>query len=521
MATTPGEPGPSGAEVPTDSRARPRCGSGRRARGGVSRAAPDLCVPSVRDNPGLPGQEPSIDAPGSVLRWHNRYTGTVLKGCFTGPGPVKLGAIVGRSKGACPQYHCVIAPRISLMAGFTTTWRTTWLAFGLVLATASVAGVASRRIASAHARDVRVGTGRAYALLGDLPVKHRDRVKPLSTVAIEEITLIHGSSTIKLPGPDGKTTSSWEPVAALVDWSARPDFWYDQALVLVEYPPLSRLVLAASIRGRLRSLASTEIPAVRTTLLALAARPEVTAAELRAAAVQAGEATTTGKALLVLAATMDGDHRWLWPRTLESAQLEHDGRTLAFPEWFGELMDRKDRIRAGGMGAAPALTRLEEQAIVVGERLVHLQALREHKNPAILHLDLELFPRPYDGDYCKYTTEAFEKGMKPDQTLSPLESNVANTLVEYLQDLPSKDWALPGEDAMFDQKYALWLIERATWLPLGIVLDTEPSELSRARLPLAQVVAFRTSYRDLIAAEARCAWQRPRGQRGRPDRRRS
>ena len=53
----------------------------------------------------------------------------------------------------------------------------------------------------------------------------------------------------------------------------------------------------------------------------------------------------------------------------------------------------------------------------------------------------------------KYSTEVFQKGMKPEETLSPLEANVANTLVEYLQGLQNKDWALPGEDGVFDQKF--------------------------------------------------------------------
>ena len=54
---------------------------------------------------------------------------------------------------------------------------------------------------------------------------------------------------------------------------------------------------------------------------------------------------------------------------------------------------------------------------------------------AVKPLDFPVVPRPPDEIYLKYSTEVFEKGMKPDQTLSPLETNVANTLVEYLQGL--------------------------------------------------------------------------------------
>ncbi|MDR3622718.1 MAG: cytochrome c biogenesis protein CcsA [Paludisphaera borealis] len=326
-------------------------------------------------------------------------------------------------------------------------------------------------------------------------------MKPLNSMAAEEVERIYGRSTIKLLGPDGKTTASWEPVAAVLDWSARPEFWDDQDFILVDYPPLKRLLLEASIREQVRSLAGVETSAVGKSLQALAAQPELAEADLRAAAHQAGEASTTGKTLDALAAKIDGDHKWLSPRVLEKTQLQYEGRTLTFPRWAGEILDKKERTRSGGTGAAPQLTLIEEKATEVAERFFRYQALREHKSPATKPLDLLVISRPSTGAYGKYSTESFEKGMKPDQTLSPLETNVANTLVEFLQSLPSKEWALPGEDGMFDQKFGLWLGDRSPWLPLGVVIQSDESELSRAGLPLKQVVAFRKSYRDLEDAE--------------------
>ena len=138
----------------------------------------------------------------------------------------------------------------------TTMRKIKWLCLGLVLPLSSAAVPASSH----------VGSGHAYDILGDLPVMHRGRVKPLSTMAIEEVKRIHGRSTIELLGPDGKTTSSWEPVAALLDWSARPEFWDDQHFILVEHPPLRRLLLEASIREQVRSLAGKEMPIVSRSL---------------------------------------------------------------------------------------------------------------------------------------------------------------------------------------------------------------------------------------------------------------
>ncbi len=89
----------------------------------------------------------------------------------------------------------------------TMMWRIKWLTFCLVSAMAAATALASARI----------GSGRAYAVLGDLPVMHRGRVKPLNSLAVEEVERIHGRPTINLHGPDGKTTASWEPVAALLD----------------------------------------------------------------------------------------------------------------------------------------------------------------------------------------------------------------------------------------------------------------------------------------------------------------
>ena len=313
--------------------------------------------------------------------------------------------------------------------------RIKWLSFGLVLAMTSAAVPANPR----------VGSGHAYDILGDLPVMHRGRVKPLNSMAIEVVKLIYGRSTIELLGPDGKTTSTWEPVASLLDWSARPEFWDNQDFILVEYLPLQRLLLAASIREQVRSLVGKETPAVKRSLQTLAAQPELTEADLRTAAHQAGESSTTGKSLIALAAKVGKDHKWLSPRVLENTQLQHEGHSLTFPQWVGEILDKKDRARSDGMGAAPKLTPIEEQAIEIGERFFQYQAIREHNSPATKPLDLLVVPRPFNKIYGKYSTEVFEKGMKPDQSLSRLEANVANTLVEYLQGLQSKDWALPGK----------------------------------------------------------------------------
>jgi hypothetical protein len=317
--------------------------------------------------------------------------------------------------------------------------RVKWLSGGVCLAILFAAALAGPRLGLGYPQRAPVGLGRAYRMLGELPVMHRGRVKPLHTVAIEEFSLIYGRPIFDGPGPDGKTPSRWEPVAAILDWSARPEFWNDQDLILVDAPQLSHLLL-------------------------------------------------------------DKDRKWLSPHILENARLDYEGHTLTFPQWVGRLTDKRDRARSGEAGASAKLTATEESALEVGERYLHYSAIRDHSGPAIKPLDLLLIPRPADEVHRMYSGEVFQKGMKPEQSLSPLEANVANTLVDFLQSLSSKEWAYPGEDAMFDQKLGMHLLA-SNWIPVGIILKSDRSELSRAAFPDEQIAAFRKSYEELEAAE--------------------
>ena len=223
-----------------------------------------------------------------------------------------------------------------------------------------------------------------------------------------------------------------------------------------------------------------------------------------------------------MAVKLAEDHKWLSPRVLENTPLEHEGRTLTFTQWVGEILHKNDRARSDGIRAASKLTPIEEKAIELGERFSHYRAIREHNSPAAKPLDLRVVPRPFDDTHRKYSTKVFEKGMNPEQTLSPLEANVANTLVEYLEGLQSKDWALPGVNGAFDQKFGVWLNEHSNWMPLGIMLDSDISELSRAGWPICnRLRRFRKSHRDSEGRGARGARECPRGRRGRRDRHRT
>ena len=91
-----------------------------------------------------------------------------------------------------------------------------------------------------------------------MAVLHEGRVKPLDTVAREEVKQIYGRETIKLMirrtrstrsstpklWPESRQPSgpsqSWGPVGAFLGWSVVPEFWDDQPFILVDYLPLRR-----------------------------------------------------------------------------------------------------------------------------------------------------------------------------------------------------------------------------------------------------------------------------------------
>ena len=144
-----------------------------------------------------------------------------------------------------------------------------WLILGLGLALAP----GLDRPSAAATAPAKVGVGPAYEELGKLAVMHSGRIKPLDTMAREEVKQIFGRETIKLHDAKGEVTATWGPVAAFFDWSVRPDFWNDQSIILVDYLPLKRLLLAGTIEERLGAIAAKETtsPADRAAAKALMA----------------------------------------------------------------------------------------------------------------------------------------------------------------------------------------------------------------------------------------------------------
>ena len=80
-----------------------------------------------------------------------------------------------------------------------------WLILGLALAPWL------GRPSAADAAPAKVGVGPAYEQLGKLAVMHSGRIKPLDTMAREEVKQIFGRETIKLHDAKGEVIADVGP----------------------------------------------------------------------------------------------------------------------------------------------------------------------------------------------------------------------------------------------------------------------------------------------------------------------
>ena len=167
---------------------------------------------------------------------------------------------------------------------------------GLILAGMTVASLPARGAGDASAK----GKGPAYELIGKVAVMHEGRIKPLDTVAREEIKQVYGRETIKLHDPgeevekildpaaapgNGRTewpVESWGPVSAFIGWTIVPEFWDDQPFILVDHLPLRRRIMADTVKTRLEAIAgkSTTPDQEKARLQELAIDPKATSAVL-------------------------------------------------------------------------------------------------------------------------------------------------------------------------------------------------------------------------------------------------
>jgi ABC-type transport system involved in cytochrome c biogenesis permease subunit len=378
-----------------------------------------------------------------------------------------------------------------------------WLIVGMAAALGLVAG----RDAFAAGKPPALGVGPAYEDLAGLPVMHAGRIKPIDTLAREEIKQIFGSETVKLrktnEAGESETVATWDPVATLYDWAVRPTFWDDQPIILVDYLPLKRLILAETLQGELAAIArhETTSAADRAALEKLAADPELSSTALRRFAGQAKLASADKTTLLDLAAKLSEGHKWLSPAELETAQVTVGGERKPFETWFREAHEHKMAAQQDPTGKTRA-TDLEKRAVEVGTRLVHYRALSRREVRTVE--PLLVMPRPSNRAYLSFVAKVAQKYRETGdpQSFSLIELDALKSLDTYWHDIPVADRAIPGMDAKFDEKYTAWLRESSVWVPLRVLLDAKAEELVEAGFPSEKSEAFLTAFKGLDAAEA-------------------
>ncbi len=381
------------------------------------------------------------------------------------------------------------------------TRRDTWLNVGVVLVAAVVLATAAR-----------AATGDGYEVLGDLAVMDQGRIKPLDTLAIVKVKSIHGRSTITLTDEKGQVLSTWGPVATLLDWSVRPEFWNDQAFILAEYLPLKRKLLAGPIREELQTLAAKASGADKTAIEALIKLDEYRDTDLRPALTAASVSKEDRLPLARLTKKLSGDQKYLSPNDLQQAEVVVDKQSTTFTDWFRDVMGKRE-MEDRPMGGRAKKSELDDKVAEVGIRLFTYQALRDRNAQGLPRQDMNVLPHPCTPAYVAYVgsvEKRFSEGKIQEAALSPLATDALRNLSNYLQDMPPEERATPGSgNAKFDARFTAWLRDHSEWLPLRVVLQTGESELIEAGFPAAKVQAFQTAFRDLDAAENAAPGQLP------------
>ncbi len=378
--------------------------------------------------------------------------------------------------------------------------RSIWLRLGLALAAAaSAAGLASAAEPITKTEKVALGVGPAYDTLGRLPMMHEGRLKPIDTVAREEIKQIYTRETIKLTTvQDGvQAVATWSPVAAFFDWAARPKFWDAQPIIAVEYLPFKQFLLAEEIHHGLEAVASKAATseADRGRIKVILGLASIAAGDLRDLVRESKLAPEDGRAVLALAAKVGEETKWFSPDDLEEAQVLVEGKEVPFLAWLQGLAQR-----AASEVGRPKMSDLESKGAEVGARLQHYQTIRDLQ--ATRALPLLAMPRPHNATALGFTADAIKKAEQSGTRDMPvLELEAVSAIDKYWNDIPGKDRAMPGADAKFDARFAAWLKDKSAWVQLAVLREASIDELAKAGFPAPKVGAFRAAFQGVMDEE--------------------
>ncbi len=384
--------------------------------------------------------------------------------------------------------------------------RTAWPVYGLALATAMATALAAPNSSAAEKKPPveRFGRGPAYKALAALPVQHEGRTKPLDTLAREELKQIYGRERISFVDDDGETVSSWEAVAAVLDWSARPRFWDGQPIIKVEYLPLKRVLLASKFKEALAEIAarSTTPAADRAAIEKVAGLAEVGDSDLAALLRSKTLPKADALAIARMHTKLGASSKWLTPDELAGAQPLVDGKPSTFAAWSDAIQDRMAETKQT-TGVDLVLNDVEQAAYDAGVALSRYRQLRDLEYRG--GLPIRVVPRPSNAEHVHYSAEAFDlvrSGKIRESDLSPLQTDVLMLLVgKYKESLQSKEWRVVFTTPEADARYSGWLANSSPWVPLPILIRSDEAELVKAGFPSSPLVEFRSAWKRLEEAE--------------------
>ena len=368
-----------------------------------------------------------------------------------------------------------------------------------------------------------LGSGAVYDQLGKVAVMHEGRVKPMDTLAREEVKQVYSRETITLrdpreeveklldpegfdkPGGTPWSVTKWGHMGAFLGWTVRPEFWDDQPFILADYLPLRRLIVAGPLSEKLKSIADK--PATsgddKAGLQKLATDHELSAPTLMTFVRQSKLPPEDRRAIAELATRLTEEHKWLTPHELEEAKIENKGETLPFLTWAAKLGEQQRRFHDNPTSVERP-TEIERRIVEVAQRLMSYQSYSGDKfrtTGLIL-----ILPRPSDAKYLAYTTksikaweEARTKGAVNDLPLMKIDAIKA--IDTYWNFIPREEHKTPTEDAEADKRFTAWLRESSTWVPLKVLLKSKPEELVEAGYPEGPLNTFLTAYHNLEQAE--------------------
>ena len=383
--------------------------------------------------------------------------------------------------------------------------RPAWPLLGLALATALATALAAPTSSASEKTPPieKFGKGPAYKALAALPVQHQGRVKPLDTLAREELKQIYGREQIKFYDDEGETVATWQPVAAVLDWQARPEFWNAQPILKVEYLPLKRVLLAEPVKELLAGIAAKpSTPAAdREAMEKLTKREEVDASELAALLRSKTLPEADLRAIARMHTKLGAASKWLTPDDLAEAHPTVDGHHMTFPEWFESIQARMREARRT-TGSEPVLSDLDQAAFDAAVVLDKYRQLRDNEFRG--GIPVRVVPRPSNPAYIRFAgglVEAIREQKKAEADLTPVEVEVLADLSKVKENTQSKDWAIPGTNVKFDESYTTWLSKSAAWVPLPVLTKSDEAQLLQAGFPAEPLRNLRSAWKAFELAE--------------------